>query len=156
MIVHLVSHQGDAPGFNDEEGPEGNIHEEGLFFIPAPDIRQDACHTVGCDIRREERGGGSGQEFIITPNEGFKISDVEVDGISVFDQLEEVPETENPDDRKYTFINVSAIHFIVAQFEKKVFTITSSAGSDGAVTTDETDLDPLYKKHSLILPEQSF
>ena len=65
---------------------------------------------------------GSDQAFTITPNTGYRVADVLVDGGSVG------PVT------SYTFTNVTADHTIAASFEIETHTITASAGSNGSIS----------------------
>ena len=68
---------------------------------------------------------GADQAFTITPNTGYHVSDVLVDGGSVGAVT------------SYTFINVQANHVISASFAQDTgvtFTITASAGSGGSIT----------------------
>ncbi len=68
---------------------------------------------------------GSDQTFSITADEGYKIEDVLVDGISAGKVS------------SYTFTSVTGDHTISASFEKMVtHTITASAGPNGSVTPE--------------------
>ena len=68
-----------------------------------------------------EVGDGADQAFMITPDPGYRIEDVLVDGVSVG------PMT------RYTFTAVLRDHTIHASFAKATFTITPSAGANGSV-----------------------
>jgi YVTN family beta-propeller protein len=65
---------------------------------------------------------GGSQGFSITPNTGYLVLDVAVDGAS----LGAVG--------SYTFTNVSANHTITASFVKSSYTITASAGLGGSIS----------------------
>jgi hypothetical protein len=65
---------------------------------------------------------GSNQAFTITPNGGFSVLDVLVDGSSVGAVT------------SYTFSNVTANHTISATFAGTVYTITATAGSGGSIS----------------------
>lgn len=67
---------------------------------------------------------GDDQTFTITPNEGYEVADVLVDGSSVGAVS------------TYTFENVTGNHTISATFKPKVVThtITATAGSNGSIT----------------------
>ena len=65
---------------------------------------------------------GSSQTFTITPNTGYNVSDVKVDGTSVGAVS------------SYTFSNVTATHTIAATFALKTYTITATAGSHGSIS----------------------
>jgi flagellar hook assembly protein FlgD len=65
---------------------------------------------------------GSTQVFTITPNTGYKIDTVTVDGGAV---------ATNP---TYTFSNVTVNHTISAAFSVNTFTITASAGANGSIS----------------------
>lgn len=65
---------------------------------------------------------GTSQTFNITPNTGYHISDVQVDGSSVGAVS------------SYTFNNVTANHTISASFTINNYTITASAGPGGSIS----------------------
>jgi len=65
---------------------------------------------------------GAGQGFTITPNTGYHVSDVLVDGSSVGAVT------------IYTFTNVQASHTISASFAINMYTITASAGANGQIS----------------------
>jgi hypothetical protein len=65
---------------------------------------------------------GISQTFAITPNTGYKIKDVLVDGISIGAVS------------TYTFTNVTANHTIEAVFEINSYTIRATAGVGGSIT----------------------
>ncbi|GAB1417969.1 hypothetical protein MASR2M12_07340 [Bacteroidales bacterium] len=64
---------------------------------------------------------GMNKIFTITPNVGFQVADVLVDGTSVGAVS------------SYTFTNVTANHTISASFSVKTYTITTSAGANGSI-----------------------
>jgi len=64
---------------------------------------------------------GSGQMFSITPNTGYHIVDVNVDGASVGTITE------------YTFTNVTANHTIYAVFGIDTYVLTATAGDNGNI-----------------------
>jgi hypothetical protein len=70
---------------------------------------------------------GGGRAFTITPDVGYHIVDVLVDGSSVG----AVP--------TYTFTNVTANHTISATFAINIYTITASAGAHGAIVPSGRD-----------------
>lgn len=65
---------------------------------------------------------GTNREFTITPNQGYHIKDVTVDGQSVGTVS------------TYTFENVTASHAIEADFEINIYIISASAGEHGTIT----------------------
>ncbi|HQQ13119.1 MAG TPA: cohesin domain-containing protein, partial [Bacteroidales bacterium] len=65
---------------------------------------------------------GANQTFTITPNTGYSIANVLVDGVSVG----AVP--------SYTFSNVTANHTIAASFSVNTYTITATAGANGSIS----------------------
>ena len=69
---------------------------------------------------------GVSQSYTITPNSGYKIASVTVDGASVGAVA------------TYTFSNVSANHTIAATFSANTYTITASAGTNGVITPSGT------------------
>ena len=65
---------------------------------------------------------GTSQTYSITASEGFYVSDVRVDNVSVGAV------------NSYTFNNISANHTISAAFSRLTYTINSSAGSGGTIS----------------------
>ena len=65
---------------------------------------------------------GSNQIFTITPNTGYTVSNVVVDGSSVGAVA------------TYTFNNVTAAHTISATFSVRTYTLTASAGTGGTIS----------------------
>jgi hypothetical protein len=65
---------------------------------------------------------GASQTFTITPNTGYKVQDVLVDGASVGAVT------------SYIFSNVTAAHSISAAFASSSFTIVASAGTGGTIS----------------------
>ena len=65
---------------------------------------------------------GTNEVYTITPNAGFNIQDVLVDGVSQGALT------------TYTFSNITAAHTISAIFSSGTFTITASAGANGTIT----------------------
>jgi uncharacterized repeat protein (TIGR02543 family) len=77
---------------------------------------------------------GENKTFTITPNTGYHIADVKVDGTSVLSNV-----VDNHDGTfSYTFTNVTANHTIDATFAINTFTITASAGPGGTITPSGT------------------
>ena len=73
-------------------------------------------------------GYGDNQTYTISPNAGFYISSVTVDGVSAGAT------------GSYTFSSVSANHTISAAFAIDTFTITASAGANGTVSPSGTTI----------------
>jgi ABC-type transporter MlaC component len=72
---------------------------------------------------------GATQSFSVTPNAGFNIADVTVDGISVGKVT------------SYTFTNVSADHTLTANFTSNTistYSISAAAGTNGSITPSGT------------------
>ena len=90
----------------------------------APAIRISETHGEGGTITpggiMEVPQGGS-QTYTITPNEGYHIVEVKVDG----DRIDTVG--------SYTFSNVTAQHIISAKFERNVYTVSFDAMTNGSV-----------------------
>lgn len=80
-------------------GAGGSINPEGSVVVPA---------------------GGS-QTFTITPDPGYSVADVSVDGASVGAVT------------GYTFSNVTAPHAISATFALNTYTVTATAGANGSI-----------------------
>lgn len=68
---------------------------------------------------------GINQIFTITPNTGYAIADVQVDGVSDPGAISS---------GKYTFTNLNASHTISATFAVKTFTIMATSGGNGLIT----------------------
>ncbi|MBP9019864.1 MAG: copper amine oxidase N-terminal domain-containing protein [Bacteroidales bacterium] len=69
---------------------------------------------------------GDSKTFTITPNPGYKIKDVKVDGVSVGAVS------------NYTFENITSDHTIEAIFEAITYTIIASTGSGGTISPSGT------------------
>ena len=83
--------------------------------------------TVGTGGAISPTGGvsvpyGTDQSFTITPNEGYHVLKVLVDGVSVGAVT------------SFTFTNVIKAHTIAASFALNTYTITATAGLHGAIT----------------------
>ncbi len=65
---------------------------------------------------------GANQTFTITPNTGYVVSNVVVDGSSVGAVS------------SYTFSNVTSVHTISATFSVRTYTLTASAGAGGTIS----------------------
>ena len=65
---------------------------------------------------------GQNQTFTITPDTGYEIADVLIDGVSVGALS------------TYTFENVTANHTIAASFSMLTYTINASAGANGSIS----------------------
>jgi Subtilase family/Divergent InlB B-repeat domain len=69
---------------------------------------------------------GANQAFTITPDTGYHVADVLVDGSSVSAVT------------TYTFTNVTANHSIAASFALNTYSITASAGANGSISPSGT------------------
>lgn len=69
---------------------------------------------------------GESQSFTITPNAGYKIKSVTVDG------------SNQGTITTYTFSNVKAAHTITAEFEKLTYNISASCGTGGTISPSGT------------------
>ncbi len=65
---------------------------------------------------------GMNQTFTITPNEGYHVSDVLVDGASVGAVT------------SYTFSNVTGPHTIITSFAINTYSVTATAGANGTIS----------------------
>ncbi|MFI5253325.1 MAG: T9SS type A sorting domain-containing protein, partial [Bacteroidota bacterium] len=84
---------------------------------------------------------GNSQHFSISPVTGYHVDSLIVDGSPI------------TSDTQYTFTNVTANHTIHAAFAINVFTITSSAGSNGAISpTPTVNVDYSNSQHFSISP----
>ena len=75
---------------------------------------------------------GDSKNFTITPNTGFIIESITVDG-----NQEAVT---NPEGQTYTFTNVTVNHSISVTFKVKQFIITASASANGTITPSDSIL----------------
>ncbi|UPM52528.1 S8 family serine peptidase [Gottfriedia acidiceleris] len=66
---------------------------------------------------------GDNQPFTITPNEGYEIATLKVDGVKI-----------TPVDNSYMFTNVTANHTIDVTFKQIVYKMTVSADAHGSIT----------------------
>ncbi len=73
---------------------------------------------------------GSNQPFDITANPGYHVASITVDGVTT--PIETSPFT--PPTSSYNFTAVSANHTISASFDLNVYTITATAGANGAIS----------------------
>jgi len=77
---------------------------------------------------------GDSATFIITPDKGYKVSDVKVDGVSVMSNLID----NNDGSYTYIFNSVTSCHTIEANFAGNTCTITALAGQGGTITPSGT------------------
>jgi ABC-type transporter MlaC component len=70
--------------------------------------------------------GGTSKTFTMTPNAGYRVADVLVDGVSIGAPT------------SYTFTNVQADHTIGATFTLDVYTITATSDVNGSITPSGT------------------
>ena len=88
---------------------------------------------------------GVDQSFTITPDTGYQVDDVLVDGVSVGAV------------GTYTFTDVTANHTIAASFKKITFTITASAGAGGSISpSGAVSVDYGTDKTFTITPNDGF
>ncbi|HUJ16562.1 MAG TPA: chitobiase/beta-hexosaminidase C-terminal domain-containing protein [Nitrospirota bacterium] len=66
--------------------------------------------------------GGANQKFTLTPDPGYRVADVQVDGVSMGAVS------------SYTFSNVQSAHTISVTFTPDVYTITAAADANGSIT----------------------
>jgi hypothetical protein len=81
-------------------GPNGTISPAGAVALP----------------------GGANQTFTLTPDYGYRVADLLVDGVSVGAV------------NNYTFTDVATDHTIEASFTLDVYTVTATAGANGSIT----------------------
>jgi hypothetical protein len=88
---------------------------------------------------------GGSQTFIITPDEGYVVIDLKLDGVSVG------PVT------SYTIGNVTGPHTIVAHFVRAPLTVTATAGENGAISPAGASTVPRNTQISYdIVPDEGF
>ncbi len=92
------------PTLSATAGPNGSITPSGTLTVPS---------------------GGNGA-FTVTPNAGYRVSDVLIDGVSVGALA------------SYTFSNVQTDHTISAAFTLDVYTVTATAEVNGSITPSGT------------------
>jgi hypothetical protein len=85
------------------------------------------------------------QAYTITPNAGYRVADVQVDGASVGAPT------------SYTFTNVQTIHTISATFTLDVYTVTAAADVNGSITpSGATTLNRGASQTYTISPNQGY
>jgi hypothetical protein len=88
---------------------------------------------------------GADQEFAITPDTGYHVADVLVDGVSVGAVT------------AYAFEKVAALHTISASFAINIYTITASAGSNGTISPpDKVTVDHGASQAFTITPDPNY
>ena len=111
-------------------GDDVHVHERDRSAHDLRDLRDQHVHDHGIRgrQRRDLPSGsvvvnyGADQTFSITPNTGYHVANVQVDGSSAGAVT------------TYTFTNLTANHTIAATFAINTFTITASAGANGAIS----------------------
>jgi alpha-tubulin suppressor-like RCC1 family protein len=93
-----------APTLTATAGPNGSITPSGTVTVPT----------------------GGNRTFTITPDAGYRVADVQVDGASIGALT------------SYTFANVQTAHTINATFTLDVYTITASADVNGSIAPSGT------------------
>ena len=104
---------------------------------------------------------GSSLTYTITPDAGYHVADVMVDGVSA---NVETSYTVNPVDGSsmegsstYTFSNITADHTISASFEINTHTITATAGEHGSISPAGTiSLNHGNRQVYIITPETGY
>jgi hypothetical protein len=87
---------------------------------------------------------GSNQTYTITPNAGYHVSDVTVDGVS------------HGAITSYTFNNVTTDHTISATFAVNTYTITTSPGANGAISPSSPSVSHGANQSFLITPNTGY
>ncbi len=107
-----------------------NVTENHTISVEFEQLTYQIMATAGANGTISPSGSisvahGEDQTFIFSPNSGYKIMQVLVDGVS------------NPTavtDGNYTFTNVTASHALDVQFEAVTYTIVATAGSGGMIS----------------------
>jgi rhodanese-related sulfurtransferase len=91
---------------------------------------------------------GASQEFTITPDEGYHIEGVMVDGSSVVADVT---------DGQYAFADVTSDHTISATFAANIYTIAASAGTHGSISpSGEVPVDHGANQEFIITPDEGY
>lgn len=91
---------------------------------------------------------GSNRSFTITADEGYLLSEVLVDGVSVPEAVA---------GKSYTFENVTSAHTIRVRFVKKQYIISVSAGAGGSITpAGEVKVEHGTNKSFVIAPNEGY
>lgn len=102
-------------------------HTISVTFAPVFTITATAGNFGAIDPTGDIKvASGGSQKFTMTPNIGYSIADVKIDGISIGAVNE------------YTFTNVTANHSINVTFTVKTYTITATAGVGGSISPSGT------------------
>jgi hypothetical protein len=97
--------------------------ENPSFIITAPDDMEfDTMHGSISPAGAVSLLGGTNQTFTFTPDPGYRVLEVLVDGVSVGVRT------------TFTFTNVQSPHTINATFTFNVYTITATAGANGSIS----------------------
>lgn len=92
-------------------------------------------------IKSADYAYGSNVTFVITPNDGYVIKDVLIDGVS---------NAKAKENAEYTFSNLRANHKIEVSFEVVTFTIVSSVGEGGTMSPNQiTTIKNWGENHSV-------
>ncbi len=108
-----------------------NVTEEHTISATFSKINYTISSTANSGGSISPRGSklvpyGNSVSYTITPNSGYRIAQVLVDGVDVGPVS------------SYTFNNVSADHSIKAVFEQNTYNITASAGTGGSISPNGT------------------
>ncbi len=101
--------------------PGGTGTLAGFTFLQTITATQSSNGTISPSGATTVSSGGS-QAYSITPNTGYSVATLTVDGSAV------APAT------SYTFSNVTANHTITATFSINTYTLTYTAGSNGTIS----------------------
>ena len=97
----------------------GEVHAANKYTITATAGSGGSISPSGAVLVNN----GANKTFTITPNTGYHIADVVIDGTNHLGAQS-----------SYTFINVTANHTIAATFTINTYTITATAGSGGSIS----------------------
>ena len=127
----------------------GNHTISASFEIDTPErhtITASAGANGGISPNNEVHvDNGSSQQFTITPDTGYHVRDVVVDGASVGAVT------------SYSFSNVTTDHTIDASFAADTHTITASAGANGAISpTGDTQVVHGSDQTFIITPNKNY
>ena len=109
-----------------------------IFFKQIVFLITSECSENGSITNSSLVNLGDNKVFDISPNEGYKVKDVKIDGVSVGAI------------NYYTFTNVNQNHSIVVEFEKKLFNIKINVNGSGNINSDKSLENIVYGENRIL------
>lgn len=93
---------------------------------------------------------GSSKVFTITPDEGYRIWSINLDG------LEETVTATSGNSQRYTLSNISSDHILSVKFVRSVLKITTTAGDNGTIRPTELEVEYNSFASVSIVPNEGY